>query len=93
MPPEEAAETGEHKCPSVLYTCRQTYLVVDCKVIFSFPPENAALVLLGSYYVFHIAYPQQFTGVFSLLERLHGLKPTQRGVAKTVTALEAAIAK
>lgn len=40
----------------------------------------------------HIAYPQLFTGVFTFLERLHGVKSTQKAVPKTITVLEAAIA-
>ena len=87
----EVAETKQHNYPSILYTSRQAYLVVDATVLFAMPPDKAAFMLLGCYYVLHISYPRQFTGVFTFLERLHGIKATLKEIPKTVTALESAL--
>lgn len=86
---EELAE--EQKCPSILYNRHQTFLAMDCRVLFIFPKEKAAVVLLGSYYVFHVSYPKQHTGLFTYLERVHGLKETVKEVPRTVKTLETAL--
>ena len=86
--PMELAQSKQHKCPSILFTASEVFLVVDCTVLFSCPPEKAAFVLLGSYYVFHIGYLPQHTGLFTMLERIHEVPTTLKEVPKTVKALE-----
>ena len=88
---EELAETKLHKCPSILYNREEAFLVMDCKVLFSFPTPKAATVLLGSYSVICVSYPREHTGLFTYLERVHGVKETVKDVPKTVRTLETAL--
>ena len=79
----------ESKTPNILFTDdNQAFLAVDCTLLFSCPPEKAAIVLLGSYYIFHISYLPQHTGFFTMLERIHGIPTTVKKVPKTVRTQE-----
>ena len=66
--------------PCILYKGGQLFLSVDKIPLFEVSPQETAMALLASHYVFNIAYPMGLEQVFSFLEFVFlGKLPKKQG--------------